>query len=362
MNKEFSFSCAINDLSFGQTSIAILREMFSRGITPYIFPIGGQIGIASQKPDEVFNKTLQSCINAAPIRASRKHPSLKLWHIVPDSLSTYSSINSQLITFYECQNLQPLELNILRNQDKIYVTNKYTQSTFKQFGIESIYLPLGFDKHNFFQLEKRPKIDGAISFTLLGKAEKRKHTYRQLGLWAKRYGNRAEFRLNCSVSNGFLKPEHQNQLIAQALEGKQYWNISFLPFSATNAEYNQVLQSGEIVLCASGNEGFDLPAYHATALGAWPVSIRAHAMVDYLNDENAVLIKPNGMESIVDNIFFHLNAPTNQGSIFTFSDDDFYTACDKAIEKAKIGINIKGLELQKQTYKGTVDILLENLQ
>lgn len=361
MNKEFALNVPINSVSFGQTSIAILREIFSRGLTPYIFPIGGQADLSAQKPDENFNKILTACINAAPARFSRKTPCIKLWHIVPDSLSTYSSTDSRLITFYEANNLQPIELNILRNQEKAYVTNRYTQTTFKNFGIDTIYLPLGFDSFNFSQVEKRPTIDGVISFLLLGKAEKRKHTYRQLGLWAKKYGNDKRYKLNCCISNPFLKPEQQNALIGQALEGKQYWNINFLPFSPTNAEYNKVLQCSEIILACSGSEGFGLPEFQATALGAWPVALRSHAYLDYFTEDNAIFVNPNGMEPIYDGIFFHQNSGVNQGSIYTFSDSDYYIACEKAIEKASQGINAKGLELQKQTYKETVDILLDGL-
>ncbi len=361
MNKEFSTRLAINNLSFGSTSIAILREMFSRGITPYVFPIGGGCDLSAQRPDETFNKTLQACVNEAPVRASRKQPSLALWHIVPDSLSSYSSTNSQLITFYEASSPTNLELNILKNQDRVYVTNHYTQSTFKNFGIDSIYLPLGFDSHNFFQLPKRPSIPDTISFLLAGKAEKRKNTYKILNLWSKRYGNDKRFRLNACISNPFVKLEHQQQLITQALEGKSFWNINFLPFSPTNAEYNQTLQSSEIVLAMSASEGWALPEAHATALGAWPVALKAHAYLDSLKDSDAIWVEPNGMEPIYDGIFFNPGGATNQGNIFTFNPDEFYAACDMAIEKAKTGINTKGLELQKQTYKETVDILLQNL-
>ncbi len=361
MNKEFTAKLAINNLSFGSTSIAIIREMFSRGIIPYIFPIGGGCDLSAQKPDEKFNQILQASVNSAPTRTSRKMPSLALWHTVPDSLSSYSSTNSQLITFYEGSSPTNMELNVLKNQDKVYVTNRYTQSTFKNFGIDSIYLPLGFDSHNFNVLEKRPKIDGVTSFLLAGKAEKRKHTYKLLNLWSKKYGNKKEYKLNCCITNGFLKPEHQNQLIGQALEGKAFWNINFIPFSPTNAEYNQVLQSSEIVLAMSGSEGWGLPEAHATALGAWPVALKAHSYLDSLDNSDAIWVNPNGMEPIYDGIFFQQGGPTNQGNIFTFNPEEFYAACDTAINKAKNGINTKGLDLQKRTYKETVDILLQNL-
>ncbi len=356
MSQNISWNLPINSVSFGQTSVAILREVYKRGLTPNILPIGN-VDLATQRSDEGFNKWLQTCIGKAYSSHSRDDTVIKLWHIV-NSLETYSRKDSRLITFYECQDLTPIEQNILRNQDKIYLTNRYTQSTFKNYGIQSEYLPLGFDSHNFYTLEKRPKIEGATSFLLTGKAEHRKHTYRQLSLWAKKYGNRKEYKLNCAITNGFLKPEHQSALINQALEGKQFWNINYLPFSPTNAEYNSLLQSSEIILSCSGSEGFDLPTFHATALGAWPIALKAHSYLDYLTDESAVLVNPNGMTPIYDNIFFAANSGTNQGNIFTFSDEAFYAACEEAEKRASSGLNLRGIELQNQTYKQTVDILL----
>ena len=157
MSQNISWNLPINSVSFGQTSVAILRELYKRGLSPNIFPIGN-VDLATQKPDEDFNKWLQACISKSYSLHSRDDTVIKLWHIV-NSLETYSRKDSRLITFYECQDLTPIEQNILRNQDKIYLTNRYTQSTLKNYDIQSEYLPLGFDSYNFYTLEKRPEIE-----------------------------------------------------------------------------------------------------------------------------------------------------------------------------------------------------------
>jgi len=365
MSQSFNLHAAYNGLSFGNVSIALTREMLKRGLTPAIFPIGGQVDLATQKPDADFNQKLGHLINSAQQRASRKSPTIKLWHI-QDSLASYSERGNDLLTFFELDALTPSEVNILRNQRRVYVTSTYTQQVFSQFGIQSIYLPIGFDSHNFLQLPIRPKIvdpkaGPVTSFLMAGKLEKRKGHFQVLNLWAKRYGNKPQYRLNCAVHNPFLKQEDMNAMIAQALEGKTYWNINWLPWSATNAEYNTVLQSSDIILSCSGGEGRDLPCYHATAMGAHPIALRAHAYLDYLNDDNAILINPNGKTPAVDGVFFHGGQPFNQGNLFTFSPEDFYAACDEAERRAKIGINLRGIELQRKTYSEAVDILLKDL-
>ena len=81
MNNDINLDFPINNLSFGQTSVAILREFYNRGLTPNIFPLQGQVDLSAQKPDEKFNQWLGHCISKAQKEASRKNTAIKLWHI-----------------------------------------------------------------------------------------------------------------------------------------------------------------------------------------------------------------------------------------------------------------------------------------
>lgn len=357
----FAINCPINAVSFGNVSIALLREIHKRGLSPSIFPIGGQVDLSTQHQDPVFNQWLSNCINGAQQKHSRQNSVVRLWHI-QGSLESYSARDSRLLTFFELDQLTPSELNILRNQTKVYVTSSFTQRVMGEFRVQAEYIPLGFDAANFRTIPVRPTVKDTVSFLLAGKLEKRKGHFQALQSWAKRYGNKKEYRLNCAIHNPFMKSEDQNALIGQALEGKQYWNINWLPWAGTNAEYNCTLQGSDIIISMSGGEGRDLPCFHATALGAWPIAMRAHAYLDYLNDDNAVLVNPNGKTPAVDGMFFQPNAPFNQGNLFTWTEDDFYAACDEAEKRVKtLGVNKKGTELQGLTYASAVDILLKDL-
>lgn len=357
----FTLNLPLGSVSFGQVSVAILREVHKRGLTPAIVPIG-PVDLSTQKADPEFTQWLVGCIGSGQQRVSRHHPSVKLWHI-QGSGESYAGRGNDLLTFFELDALTPTEVNLLKQQHRVMVTSRYTQSVFSQYGISSEYVPLGFDSANFASLPARPKVgDGVISFLAAGKWEGRKKHGQMIAAWAKRYGNQKGYRLNCTLTNPFLRPEDQNALIGRALGGKTYWNVNWLPFSPTNAEYNSVLQSSDIILSCSGGEGRDLPCFHATALGAWPVALRAHAYLDYLNDDNAVLISPNGKTPAYDGVHFHPNQPFNQGSLYTFSDDDFLGACAVAEERVKsLGINEKGKLLQAQSYSETLDAVLKGV-
>jgi len=363
-NQDMILDLPINNLSFGNVSIAILREFYKRGLSPNVMPMNGQVDLGAQVPDEGFAKWLHQCIGKAQKEASRSAPSVRLWHI-NGSLPSFSNQGNDLIVFHELDSLTSTEINVLKNQHKVYVTSTYTQQVFKLFGVDSTYLPLGFDSHNFHVLEKRPSIEGVTSFSIFGKWEPLRKSHAQmLRAWVKKYGNNRAHRLNLSITNAFIKPEHLNQMIGQALEGKSYFNVNFLEYQPSNAAFNQVLQAGEIALCMGVGEGRDLPCYHATAMGAWPVAVNATAYKDYLSPDNAVLVNPNGKQVAHDGMFFISGNGNqwNQGNFFTWSDDEFVAAMEEAEKRAKGGLNTKGLDLQKVTYADTVDILLKDIK
>lgn len=356
---------AINSLSFGNVSVGILREFFARGLTPSVHLIGGVDLSTQSNLSPEFHSWLQHCIGTAEQKASRNTPCVRLWHI-QSSLQSYAK-DSRLITFHEVDGLTPLETNVLKNQDKVYVTSNYTKRVFSDYGIDSTYLPLGFDSANFHKLAKSPKIKGEISFLVAGKFEaSRKRHAKVINTWAKKFGNKPGFKLNLSVHNPFLGQNPQEAmkntqaLVHQALEGKSYSNINYIPYSDTNAQYNAVLQSSDVYLAMSGGEGRDLPAYHAAALGAHVVALKAHAYLDYFNDSNAVFVNPSSKVPAYDGIFFHQGAPVNQGNIFSWEDDEFATALDTVVQRVKIGENTEGLKLQRLGYKDTVDVLLKD--
>lgn len=365
MPSPYALHLVYNALSFGSVSFAVTREFFARNELPPIFPMFGQApDDAAQVPDPMFRQRLDGCLAMGQQRWARGGNALKLWHI-NGALESYSAAGNHLLTFHELDQLTPTEVNILKQQAKVYVTSTFSQSVFAQYGIQSTYLPIGFDAHNFRSLEKRPSIDGVTQFLLPGKAEKRKGTYQVLRAWAKRYGNNAKYRLNCAIHNPFLDANRANAMIGEALEGQHYWNIQFLPWSPDNATYNVTLQSSQIVLSMSGGEGRDLPCFHATALGAVPVALRAHAYLDYLNDENAVLVTPNGKRPAADGVHFAASGPFNIGNFYSFDDEAFIAGCEEAerrVERQNGKGNEVGLALQKVTYAQAVDILLRDLK
>ena len=129
----------------------------------------------------------------------------------------------------------------------------------------------------------------------------------------------------------------------------------------TNAEYNDFLNSANIVIGMSGGEGWGLPEFQSVALGKHAVMLNAHAYKDWANRVNSVMIDPLSKIEVYDDLFFKKGQPFNQGKIFDFNEDDFIEGCEEAIKRVKSNpVNEEGKKLQtKFSYENTVDELLK---
>ena len=353
--KTLTFNLPINSVSFGQISTLLLRTIYDRikAGTDYkvnIFPVGG-MDLSAQKEDKDFEAWLNSCVMRAFNSHSKGSPIFKLWHL-NGSFESFSK-EQHLLSFYELDSPTPIEINIAKN-NKTYFSSKYTCDVFRSFGVETGYIPLAFDSYNFYKTNKNYFSDDRIVFNLCGKFEKRKHHAKIIKAWIKKYGNNNKYSLQCTIYNPFLNQEQNNQVLAGAvLEGKpKPFNVNFLPLLPKNELYNDFLNSGDIILGMSGGEGWGLPEFQSVALGKHAVILNASAYKDWATEENSVLVEPNGKEEAYDGMFFHKGQAFNQGNIFTWNDDEFIDACEKAIQRVKKNKeNTNGLLLQEKFSK-----------
>ena len=358
----FAVEVPINPVSFGQSAICILMELWKKQLQPSIFPIANIDTSAFTDLPQDFALWLQSCINKALKTYKRSDPCWRLWHCN----GSHSSISDRtsLLTFLELDMISDYEQNILKNQHKVLVSSKFTQSMLSDYDIQAEYCPLGFDSFSFKRLSKKYYDDDRIVFFLGGKAEKRKQTYKVLRAFAKRYGNQPGFMLHAAISNPFLKPEDQNALISQALEGKNYFNIVFLPYQPTNLLMNDVYNSGHISINVSGAEGFDLVLLNMLGLQKHAIVLNAHVYKDYTTDEMVTYVPPTGKERAIDNIFFHENAVFGVGNIFTTTEELIIEGMEKAVEKYKKNpINVAAEKISQEfTWERSANIILESLK
>ena len=356
----YCLNLPINSVSFGQTSIMLLRGLFEGGHEVVICPIGDKIDLSTQKESPEFSNWIQKGILDFPKKHNRNDASFRLWHL-NGSLEGASKKNI-LMSFYELDAPTEEELNIAKNCDTLFFTNKETQRIFLENGVTSQFIPLAFDRFNFSKKEKVFFDDKRIVFNIAGKFEKRKNHEKTIKAWVKKFGNNPKYSLQCAVYNHFLSEQQNRAFFSRAIEGKRYDNVQFLGFMPKNSLFNDFLNSGDIILAMSGGEGWGLPEFHSVAIGKHAVVLNAHAYKEWANKDNSVLVEPNGKIDAYDGIFFVPNTPFNQGKIFDFNEDDFISACEEAIKKVESQKNNQnGLKLQQEfPVERTVNEILKN--
>jgi len=345
----------LNSLSLGNVSINILKEFFKKDIQLGIFPTG-DIALNSFDLSKELNQYIEEGLNNRYKFLSKDIPSFKLWHI--NGCDNRKNRNQFIYTFYECNEPTDIECSIVGNQDKTIFSSSYARDCFKAKGLDNCeYIPLGLDES--FKVTNKKYMEDCTHFGLMGKYENRKHTQKIIRTWLKKYGNNNKFLLTCCISNPFFKPEQMQGLISQTLEGKHYNNINFLPYLAKNTEVNEYLNSIDIDLGGlSGGEGWNLPSFNATCLGKWSVVLNSTSHKDWANDSNSILVEPSGEMSVADGVFFNENQGFNQGTFYTWTEDEAIAGMEKAVSKAG-QINTEGVKMgDNMTYKKTTEAIL----
>ena len=348
----------LNSLSFGNVSLNILTELFLRKEEVSVVPIGNT-DLSSFECSEEFLAWLKEAIERGVKSLDRSDKGFKLWHI-QGLLESFQNKPCGL-TFHETDRLTDTEVNILKQQRKTFVTSRYTKEVFEKHGLDNVvYCPLGFDSKHFKKTGKRYLGKNVKTFGLYGKLESRKNTLRILSAWIKKFGNQEGYALNCAISNQFLELNYYNSIIASTFpNGEKPFNVNFIDFQKTTAEYNDVLNAADVDLTGmSSCEGFNLPTFQSLCLGKWSVCLDAHVHKDFANEENAILVPTTGMRKADDGVFFKEGYFVNQGEWFDFSDEDLDKALDRASELAKTP-NPKGEALADEfTWSKTVDTIL----
>ncbi len=357
-----SLHLPINSASFGQVSTCLIRELLARDHQFRLNNIGAN-SLSSQKDETELKAYLESLNSKFLQEHDRRDPIFRLWHLI-GSLESFSE-KQFLLSFYELDAPTKLELNVVKNNHKVYFTCQETVDLFKNFGCENVsFLPLGFDKWSFFETGKKYFNDGRITFNLTGKLENRKHHAKIIKAWIKKFGNNSRYALQCAIYNPFFKPEDNSALIKNIINNERFFNVTFMGFMQKNALYNDFLNSGDIVLAMSGGEGWGLPEFQSVCLGKHAVVLHASGYKGWANKENSCLVYPSGKVSSVDNVFFKNGDPINQGNIYDFNEDEFISACEEAIKKVEANrINEAGRRLKEEfDYSKVVDRILEEVK
>ena len=348
----------LNRLSFGNVSYNFLRELHKLNVDIGIFPIG-DIDISAFDVPEELKKYIEEAINHRWEFLKPEIPCLKLWHL--NGSENRKTKDQYLFTFYERNQPTDIEVTLCNHQDLTFFSSKEAQKHFKNKGVTNTKaIPLGFDED--FHRTDKTYLKDIVHFGLMGKFENRKHTQNIIRAWLKKYGNNNKYQLSCCINNPFFKGDQMQNIINQTLEGNHFNNINIIPPLEKNSEVNELLNAIDIDLTGlSGGEGWNLPSFNATCLGKWSIVLNCTSHKDWATDENSILIEPSGETEVADGVFFNKGSPFNQGTFYTWTQDEAIDAMEKA--EAKVGhLNTAGVEMgAAMTYSQTVKTILSHV-
>ena len=358
MKKELVANFPLNGLSFGNVSVNILREMWKRGMSVSLFPVGNGVDLATfDRLDPLFLQWIDHSIKNRLEGLSSETPSLKLWHL--NGSENRITEKQHLVTFHELNFATEVESSLAKLQNNIIFSSKFSKDLFDANGCRNTHnVKLGFDE-DFSILDKKFYED-KIVFGISGKYEKRKHTAQIIKLWINKYGGDFKYRLHCLITNPFYQPDEMQSLVKEIMGDSDAANVIFYTPQPTNTLMNDWLNSIDIDLSGlSGGEGWNLGAFNSTCLGKWSIVLDHTSHKEWATPDNSILLQPNGIESPEDGKFFIKGNEFNQGNIFTFDEEEVEAAMVKAESLAK-NVNENGVNLGKElTYSKTLDSILD---
>lgn len=350
----------INSLSLGFCGYNIVNQLLKKKVDFNFYALGNEVDTSSYNSrDRDFDAVISNKVNSFKRNYSRRDPVFKCWHINGSESSI--GTGNHLFTFHELDSLTPVEVNILNNQEQVFVSSRESVDVFYEYGVKVpvSYIPLGYDTDHF-KPTGRKYLKGVTTFGIFGKFEKRKNTAKTIRAWLKKFGNNPLYKLHCFIYNPFFTPEQNKEIAIKIVEGKEYSNVNFFGYTKTLAELNDAFNCCDIALDMSGGEGFSLGSFHCVGLDKRAIVHNVTAMKDWVVDSpNIKLVEPHEKIPAADGIFFAKEGDFNIGNIYGWSEDNFISALDEILTVKPTPIRKEFTE--KYSWSNTVDTILEKI-
>lgn len=306
----------VNNLGYGIAGYNILRSLFLKGEIVCFFPIG-DVTIETEEAKHI----IEACMKNAKFFGINA-PSVKIWH--QHDMGVFPGAGPRIgFPIFELNKFTDVELHHLRSLDTVLVCSEWAKRVLQDNGVTApIYVvPLGVDTNIFRREGTRPyHLEDTTVFMNVGKWEVRKGHNELLEAFNKAFEPTDNVQLWMMNENPFIGIE--NEVWKQKyLDSKLGNKIRIYPRRKTQAEMRELFSQVDYGVFPSHAEGWNLEILEMMACGAQIVATDYSGHTEYLNESNALLIKPIGMEPAKDNKWFH-----GQGEWCKYSIDDLVDA------------------------------------
>lgn len=330
----------VNNLGYGIAGYNILRSLFMRGEIVCYFPIG-DITIETEEA----KKIIESCIKNSKFFGVDS-PSVKIWH--QNDMGLFPGRGPRVgFPIFELNKFSDVELHHLQSLDRVLVCSEWAKRVLEDNGIKAPIgvVPLGVDTRIFYR-EQKPRpyhLKDTTIFMNVGKWEVRKGHNELLEAFNKAFTPSDNVQLWMMNDNPFIGINNEAWK-QKYLDSKLGDKVRIHPRRKTQAQMRELFNQVDCGVFPSHAEGWNLEILEMMACGANIIATNYSGHTEYLNESNAYLINPNGMESAKDGVWFH-----GQGEWCKYDIDSLVDAM-RHIHKAKQD----GLE-QSPSCKETVE-------
>jgi hypothetical protein len=220
------------------------------------------------------------------------------------------------LPFFELDRFNDEEKHSLSFPDVLLTSSKWGQEIIKdQTGRPSEVVPMGVDQSIFYPTKKQ---DGPYIFLNIGKWEVRKGHDILGDMFSSTFGEKddVELWLMPNAANHLYSKEEIDSWVQFYSKNKLASKIKILPPVATHKELAQIMNMADCGVFPTRAEGWNLEPLEMMACGKPIITTDYSAQTEYLTQDTAIVIPPDGMEEAYDGKWF-----TGQGDWAELGDE-----------------------------------------
>lgn len=298
--KNINLVCLPNGSSYGRVSTNILRELFKRKYWIALFPTlqDHRAMEIDQKDMDMVNSALSNALNFDYLA-----PSVKIWHHDWNHNLFPGKGKKCHWTIFELDQLSPQGINSLRGVDQIIVCSEWAKKVIQHndIGIPVSVVPLGVD---VMGRKKKPPDDYITRFVHCGKWEVRKSSMEVVKAFEKAFTPDDDVELHFITGNRLIQDNVRDNWENQIQSGPMEDKIFVTRWLPREEQVYDALSYYDCGVFLNKAEGFNLPLLECMAVGLPVIAMNYSAPMEYLNEENAMLIPPGPLEVAYDGYWF----------------------------------------------------------
>ncbi len=291
-----NFVAPVNTLSYGYTSLNLLKSLASLDTSVALFPISDKIEVTNQSDADVIQQALSNArlfdVDASCIR---------LWH--QHDMSQFAGRGPRIgFPIFELDTFNDVEKHHLRSVDRLFVCSEWAAGVIKLNGIDvpTSVVPLGVDSSIFKCAQQTPPKSPTILFNG-GKWEVRKGHDILFEAFQRAFKKDDNVELWMMTANIFNSPA-ENGLWASKYNSPQ---VKILPRMRTQEDVYNIMSKTDCGVFPARAEGWNLEALEMMACGKQVIITDCTAHTEYCSRQNAHLIEVTDLEPAFDGKWFN---------------------------------------------------------